>query len=385
MRLDRAGWVLVVGLASAGVGTATARAGDVAQEAFDAATALAADGRHREAVDRLAALAERSPESALADDALFLAAELCEERLADPARAALLYRRLVADHPRSRVALAAERRLRDLDAALGPDGTGAAALGEFTAIQMARPEIGAAAAIARAEALVAANPAWPGRTAVELWIAGELQRAGQLDRAAAILGRLATGAATPAERFRAALGAGDLALVRGDLDAAAAWYERLDPGDDRARRELAADAIERLVIARTRAARVTAAWAVTVACGLLLAGSLRLAGGSWRAAARAIARPPGEVLFLAPVIAILCAAAFTGFSEIGPAVAWIGAGGLVVTWVSGAALREHRRRELVAVHAMIAAAAVLAICYIALHRANLVELIAQTVTFGPDS
>src|SRR5581483_1362017 len=79
-----------------GVATAHAQSG---QAEFDAATALEAKGEYAQAADALEKLARERPDDPFADDALFEAATIAEERLGDPERAARLYDAVAKKYP----------------------------------------------------------------------------------------------------------------------------------------------------------------------------------------------------------------------------------------------------------------------------------------------
>jgi hypothetical protein len=125
-------------------------------------------------------------------------------------------------------------------------------------------------------------------------------------------------------------------------------------------------------------------FAAIAAALVVLIGSLRHAAGSWRAAGAALRSPPTEAIYFAPVAIVMIIAAATGHQSIAPATAIVLAGGLAVTWLSGAGLARAREPWRVAAHALSAAAAVVAIVYIALHRTRLIDLIAETIRFGPE-
>ena len=100
-------------------------------------------------------------------------------------------------------------------------------------------------------------------------------------------------------------------------------------------------------------------------------------------------RPPVEVVFLAPVAAVLIAVAVTAHRAIGPAVAMISIGGLVFAWLSGAALdllraRARPVRARAILHIAACLVGVVALGYIALMRDGLLEMLIETVRFGPD-
>ena len=97
--------------------------------------------------------------------------------------------------------------------------------------------------------------------------------------------------------------------------------------------------------------------------------------------------PTTEVLFMVPVAVLLMAAGYADFYAVGPAVAIITVGGVGVAWLSGAALAAGPQPcgpGRVAGHIIACITAVIALCYIALHRGHLIDLIIETVRFGPD-
>ena len=129
-------------------------------------------------------------------------------------------------------------------------------------------------------------------------------------------------------------------------------------------------------------------------CGILfalvllgLAASLADAclRGGWR---RPALTPPTEVLFLGPVAGVLVVAAFTTHELIAPAVLIVSLGGLALAYVSGMTLDtlRARRRSLRAralLHAVGCVAGVGALLYIALMRHQLLDLVLETMEFGP--
>jgi hypothetical protein len=87
---------------------------------------------------------------------------------------------------------------------------------------------------------------------------------------------------------------------------------------------------------------------------------------------------------------VLVAVSFTAHRAIAPAVTLICAGGLVFAWLSGATLDRLRTvgrplRVRALGHIAMCALGVAALGYIALTRDGLVELLVDTVQFGPQS
>jgi hypothetical protein len=100
-------------------------------------------------------------------------------------------------------------------------------------------------------------------------------------------------------------------------------------------------------------------------------------------------RPPIEVLFLAPVAAVLVGVALTTHVLIAPAVAILVVGGLGLAWLSGAALETARARgrsvqTRIAVHVLASLLTVLALFYVAITRDDLLDMVIETVKFGPE-
>ncbi len=358
---------------------------DGGAERFAAASAMRAHGDDAHAAAALVDLADQLPADPLADDALFSAAQLYEEKLGDPARAAALYQRLVRDYPDSRVSLGAERRLAHLREALGPDDKGAAALAEMNDIlfgHASRPE---AESIARMEALVAANPNWRGAAQGLLWLGDAYARAGRTSDALAALDRVANGWPDSEEAFSALGRAAQLAARAGRFDRADRYVAAMHADDDPARQRSIEDAAALVARERLRERLFVAAQLAALVLFFGFLASIALGAGSARAAARAVARPPIEVIYMAPVAAVLCLSSLTGYSQIAPAVAIIAGGGVVIAWLHGVAIRLHQRqRLLVAAHTLAAVAGVIAVCYIAVHRTRLLDMIMATVRFGPD-
>jgi hypothetical protein len=362
---------------------------DASRERFAAAVDLMATGRHADAAAALVALADEMPGSAEADDALFEAAKLYEEQIGDALLALRLYERLLTEHADSRVARAAGLRARDLRALIGPDDSGVAAFARYRDIVRGAGERTPDESIARMAALVRDHATWAGAPQAVLWLAGAHERVG--DDQAAIDRFLEAAERWPGTRhaFDGYLGAGRIAVSHGRFDDAARWYAAMPIDDDVGRLRARADARANLARAQWRAQIYLGAFAVVAGALLVLVASLRTGAGSWRAAGGALRTPPLEAVYFVPVGVVLLCAALTSHGEIAPACAIILSGGLAFTWLSGAGLAAARTagvlsRTRVVAHAMSTVAATIAFCYIALHRTRLVDLIVETVQFGPE-
>ena len=366
---------------------ASARAGDDVGERLDRATRLMGAGDYVGAAEEFAAIAKDAPGADVAADSLFSAGRLYEEHLADPARAAALYRALSERYPDSRTALAASRRLAILETDLGPDGSGSKALATFIDIQQQFWKRSEAESIAMMERLLADNPTWPGAPRAVLWLANGHQRARRLSEAASYYQQVLDRWPESEHIYRALRGAGDTALLRDRFDEARDYFTRL-PSEGRPDQTLnRAEALEDVARMRVRARLFLAAFALLVVIAVGFAASLRHAAGSTSAAVRGLWPPPTEVLFMIPVAAILIGAAYADFYAVGPAVAIVTIGGVCVAWLSGAALAAAPQPcgpGRAAGHIIGSLAAVFALCYIALHRGHLLDLLIETVRFGPD-
>jgi hypothetical protein len=345
--------------------------------------ALSSDDRARiePAVAAVIAAGDADP------DVLFAAARACEDKLDDPGRAVALYDRIVADHPSARVATAAARRAAALRELIGPHGE-TAGLARELALLIDHADAGPADdVIRRGDRLAEAT--WPGAPRAALWLAGWLRRQGRLAEAdvryAAVVARWP---GTPQARDALRGGAG-CALDAHDwsrAEALAAQLSVAEPADRAVRDDLLAAAAR----GRRRARWYAAAWLAIAAAFAALAGSLaeaivRSPPGTRRAALR----PPIEAAFLAPVAIVLVGVAFTAHRLIAPAVATISAGGVVLTWLSGATLERLRARgrprRLRAVgHVVACLAGVAALAYVALTRDGLLDALIETVRFGPE-
>lgn len=363
---------------------------DPVSDRFTAAANRIGEGREAEAAAELEALARDEPGHELAPEALFSAAELYEDRLADPARALALYRELGQRYPDSRRSLAASRRAANL-AAQTEGGAGAIdAQRRFLVIRQGfagRPE---AESFAMADALVREHPGWAGAPAVSLWVAAIEARRGNYAAALARYLDAAERYPGPEVRFDALRGAGDMALRLGRYDQAARHYRALDPGDDPGRRAAIDEALAQVVSARGRARWLAASGAVAGAGFLALLVSLALAARSVRGALRSLWPPPTEVLYLAPVALVLGALSWADFEGLGPAVTAISIAGALAAWISGAGLRLRRERggrmaAAVAVHALAAALAVVGVVYAAMYENQLIDPILDTIRFGPET
>ena len=342
----------------------------------------------RVVVERAIAAIEALPSAPDSNDlanTLFRAARACEDTLTDPKRALGLYERIARDHRTSRITTAAERRLGVLRAQLGGSNEHAANAADLARLVAEADTMPAADVERRASALIAA--AWPGAPDAGLWLAEWLRRNGRFaDAQARYAEVVARWPNTPRAQLAIRGGAGN-ALDAHDWDRAELLATQL-PSVEEADRVVRDDLL--LLAARGRQIDhwYVRAWIVALLGLLGLTGSLIEAtrrGGYQRPRLR----PPIEVLFLAPVAAVMVGVALTTHQLIAPAVVILSVGGLLFAWISGVTLdtlrargREVRNRALL--HVAICFFAVVALLYVALVRDNLLEMVIETVRFGPE-
>ncbi|HWM86163.1 MAG TPA: tetratricopeptide repeat protein [Kofleriaceae bacterium] len=359
---------------------------DPIEERFAAAANLIAEDREAEAAAALEKLAREAPEHAMAPEALFMAADLFEDRLADPARALALYEELGVKYPDSRRALAASRRAAALSAQVGTGAAGIEAQRRFLAIRQKFAERPEQQSIQMGEALLREYPDWAGAPAVAMWLAGLDERAGRYESALRRYLEASRRYSEPEARFDALRGAGDMALHLGRHAEAEDHYRSMEARGDPARQIAIEEALAAVVQSRGRSRWLWACLVASAAGFLALGASLLRAAGGARAALRAMWPPPVEVMYLLPAGVLLSAVSYTDYQGLGPAVTIVSAGGVLAAWLSGAglALRRERRSAVAIGHALLAGVAVLALLYVAVYTNNLIDPVADTLRYGPE-
>ena len=367
-------------IALAGLALATTLAGAAPLPSVDA---LATDDpvALAEAVSAI----EHAPTTPELADALFGAARACEDRLLDPARALALYERILRELPGARVAMAAERRAAQLRAEVGPNHEYAREAAELSRLIAAADTLPLSELLGRADALV--TEGWPGAPEALLWTADLLRRKAHYELAQPRYAEVARRwPGTPQAQTALRGGAGNAidakqwALAEKLVDA----LPVTDPMDRAVHDDLVAD----LAAGRRTSRWHLGAWLALALAALALVGSLveaSLRGGARRPALR----PPVEVMFLAPVGALLIAVAYAARAVIAPAVAQIILGGIAFTWISGTTLdllrargRNVRARAVAQVAACVIGA--FAIGYLAIVRGGLLDLFVETMQGGPN-
>jgi tetratricopeptide (TPR) repeat protein len=327
----------------------------------------------------IAAIERTSTTRELAD-VLFAAARAAEDRLHDPARALAIYERIGRDLPDAGVSIAATRRADQLRALRG-HAREAADLAQLIAdADTLRP-----ADVERRARELAATP-WPGALDAMLWLADWLCRIHRHHDAYEQYASLIARAPASAQAQLARRNVAGCAIEAKDWPRAERFARELptaDPIDAAVR----ADLLDAAQTGRRRGSLYTASWfgALLAAAALLASLAEAMRRGGLRLPAM---RPPVEVLYIAPVAAITVVAAFIVDRAIAPAVLRISLAGIALSWISGAALdllraraRPYRTRAVLHVGACVVA--ILAIGYIAITRDGLLDMLSETVRFGP--
>jgi len=351
---------------------------------FEAALRLIGSGageRQRQAAQQLEALASEAPGSELAPEALFEAAQLYEEHLAEPEAARRCYRSLVRRYPQSRLLRRASQRLLQLDAALR---SGAPALITFQQILRTTGEASAERR-ARLLTLISESPNFALADQALFLVADTSLRLG--DEAVA-----AQQFASLYQRFPRSLWSaqGHRAQAEADLrarriDSARAHYVALQAYPEAPWPLIASEGLRACNSAARRQLAAIAAWTF-----LLLGAALSL----WRSR-RVLWPAPFEVWYYAPLSTFLSAVAlWAQGGALAAPIAVLGLSGTAIAWLSAAAARrlvaQPSGSRLLAWARLFSglglrALAVLALCFLVVYHFNLVELVAETLRNGPDA
>ena len=340
----------------------------------------------RAEVERAVAEIERAPSTTpYLDEALRKAARASEDVLADPARALALYERILREFPDAGTSRLARVRAELLREQIGAGNAHAAEAAELAALRTGADRTPAADMIRRADALAARD--WPGAPDAALFLAEWLQRTGRITEADARYTAIVERWPGTPQAQTAARGATLTAILEHDWTRAEARARAL-PAIDETDRVLREELLDKIARGRQFDFWYRVAWIVLVLAVLALVVSLLDAAlrGGWR---RPSLRPPVEVLFLVPIGAVLIGVALTTHYALAPAVTVLTFGGLALAWISGITLdllRLHRRPVGArgAVHVVLCLGAVAALLYIVLTHDNLLEMMIETVRFGPD-
>lgn len=380
--------VLVLGVAGAGIGEAApahARPADAGAEtaerehaAFEAALDLATRDPAA-AVRALEHLADTDPEGEDAADALHEAAQLAEERLAEPARALVLYERLLERYPNHRLALRAQARRDFLATGLR---SGASPLTEYQDILQGYATRPRADSVARMEHLIAAHPDFAHVDRARLWLAENALQADDPATAERRYREVEEHAPGTAAAREATLGRATALLAQGRPLAARHLYQALLQAPEPATRAAAGRGLATAEQQLMRQAGFIVA--LLYLLGYLGAQLWAAWGGLWPL--------PLELKFYLPVAGLFLLAALPARDSVLPALALIAGGGALVTWLAGAVSRRALQQGADRTSTLRGATlrlvamtlAVLALAYAALHATHLVDFLIETLRYGPD-
>ncbi len=323
---------------------------------------------------------ERAPTTPELADVLFAAGRACEDRLHDPARALAIYERIVRDMPDAGISIAAGRRIEILGGARGH----AREAGELAELIANADKLPRDQVTTRANALAAAD--WPGAADAALWLADWQCRTSQFPAAQARYAQIIERWPQTEQRRLAQRNAASCAIDAHDWTLAKKLIERL-PANDAVDHAVRDDLIAGTKRGQHRDTLYHASWiGLAIALALLLASLVEaMLRGGWR---RPALQPPVEVLFLAPVAAVIVIGSTAAHYAVAPAVLRISITGVILTWLSGAILdllraRNRAVRARAIVHAAACAIGVLAIGYLAITNYGLIDMLEETVRSGP--
>lgn len=350
---------------------------DSSQQAFAAATALEARGEFAAAAAALEALGHARPNDSFAADALYEAAVVAEERLADPARARRLYEEVARAYPTNRLSRRAATRAAALARSLS---TGEEPLKRYDAILAAaaagKPKAESIAAVA---ALLAERPDFALADRALFWMA---QRLAELHRDADATARFAElERRFPSSEWadRAKKARADLLLAHGHPLRARAIYRELLQSSSAITRSAGREGLADATSWTVRA--IFVALSIVYLVGF---AALHL-----REARRRLRRVPLELYYYLPVAALFVTAALTENVAIGWATCGIAVGGALLVWLtslSWAARLERGPMSLVARggRALAVAVAVCALTFLVVQATGLTDVVVETFRSGPE-
>jgi len=344
-----------------------------ARAVFDQAMQRIGAGDLSQAAKELTELADHFPNSSLAPEALFAAAQQHEEALAQPVQAQALYRRLVLGYPDSRLRRRAESRLAQLTVSLQ---TGAEPLTKFQAIVRTTSEA-SPERTQQLTALLAAHPQFAlADQAIYLLLDGALRR-GEASTAVRYQRELATRFPSSEWSARGQQSHAEWLLRRGQLVAARAEFAQLARHPSQLWRQAAVEGLREVSSAQRR--RLIAVVVGAILLLTMLGLGLRHRQRLWP--------PPEEVAYYTPVgLFFVLVAALTKGAVFAWPLLWLLLGGVVLCWLSAAAARAQARLRTFGKlwGGLWRATLALLLCYLAIERQGLWELLVETVRNGPD-
>jgi hypothetical protein len=345
------------------------------QRTVDAAIQREAAGDYAGAAAALEKLAREAPDDPFADDALFEAAVLAEERLADPARAARLYDEVATKYAQSRLSRRARARADFLTASLR---SGAGPLTEFQRLTQSGAQPPDTAGMER---LLAAHPDFALADRALYWLGARYLEAHREPDGVARLLELERRFPSSEWAPRAKKARAELLLKQRHPLEARRLFAELAASSSPMVRAAGREGLGDVRAALVRGALAAAALAYLVAFALL---HLVRLGGMGR-----LRQVPTEVLYYLPVAALFVVAGATENAAIGWATAAIAVGGAAVIWLGAALTARRLERGPVPTVGRLArsaatALAVLAVAYLAVQSTGLTDLVVETLRAGPE-
>ena len=351
------------------------------EDRYYAGSELERAGQHTDAVAAFLKLADDAPGDRFAVYALMEAARIDETELSAPEQALELYQRVLRQFPDSRESRRAAARVAILEPNLAG---GAEPWREYQAVLNGYATRPRAESMRRIEALLAGTPDFPAAPQATLFLAGTYRDAGRTAEARAryreIVARWPR--SEPASRAWQELGA--LAIQAGRWDEARTDFEALRSFGNPDLERAADDAL--VTVRREHHLALLYRYALLA---LALFAALHAA---LIALPRRAARPewlPVELRLYLPLAGLFALVALTENRAIAEATTTIVLGGALIVWLTANALRcrppaPRTWLPRAAAHALACLLAVSCLGFVAIHRAYLTTLVAETVSFGPE-
>ncbi len=340
-----------------------------ARARFEQAMRRIGENDPAQAAAELIALADQFPHTTLAPEALFAAAQQLEEALASPHKALALYRRVVTDYPDSRLHRRAESRTGQLERSLQ---SGETPLTRFQQIVRTTKDDSPARS-EQLEQLLTQQPTFAlADEVLYLLLDGALRRSDS--SVTTRYHRLVTTFPHSEWTARGKKLYSDWLIRRGQLSLARSVLASLADHEAPLWQKAAVEGLRAVSQAETRRLFATLG-------GLTLLGSLLFLGIRHRAR---LWPPPVEVLYYLPVglFFLLVAALLQNGVFVRP-LAVLGLGGALLCWLSAAAARAGTSRSL-ALGLIWRAALAALLCYLAIERQGLWDLVLETLRNGPE-
>ena len=337
---------------------------------FDQAIQRLGTNESGQAAADLLSLADHHPHSTMAPEALFAAAHQYEETLAQPDRALELYQRLIKDYPESRLLRRAGSRTAQLTVSLR---SGAAPLLRFMAIVRNTTDSSPERAL-QLTALLREHPQFAlADQATYLLFDGALRR--NDPQVATLYRQLVDRFPSSDWTARGQQSLAEWQLGRGRLGAARTSYTQLAQRPEPLWQKAAMEGLRAVSLAERR--RLFAALG-----GLILASALVGIGVRRR---KQLWPPPAEVAYYLPVglFFVFVAALVQGATFARPLLVLV-IGGVLLCWLSAAAARGQPGPRSLWFGALWRGGLALLLCYLAIERQGLWDLVLETLRNGPD-